>query len=77
MFLITKKSDLKGFSLASDREFFSAPVEVELVSTDINTRLVTVRSPLQGGITYPVDPKNLTTKYHLSIKKLAAARRIG
>ena len=77
MFLVTAPSELKGFVRESDRQFFSVPVEVEMISTDINTKLITVRSPLQGGITYPVVSSSLKPAFRLTNRQRAAARRIG
>jgi hypothetical protein len=76
MFLVVPKSELAGFVQQSDREFFSVPVEVQLLHTNISTKLTTVYSPLQDA-TYPVSKNNLKHFYQLSNKQHKNARKIG
>ncbi len=54
--LVTPKSTLKNFILQSDREYFSRPVPVQLLYSEISTRLVFVHDPVRGN-TYPTSPK--------------------
>lgn len=54
--LVTPKTLLKSFILASDRAYWSKPVAVELLYSEISTRLLFVRDP-QRGSTFPTNPK--------------------
>jgi hypothetical protein len=72
-FLICPVSQLSGFACATDRRYFSRPVAVEVLPQAIGKRgLVYVHDPVRGH-TYPVDPKNLHSKHHLTKKQRAAA----
>lgn len=76
-FISIPKRELTGFVHDSDREFFSVPVEVVPVCCDINTKVLTVWSPLQGhDVVYPVNREVLRTEFQLMRRQRDAARRI-
>ena len=60
-FLRTPKSELKGFTKAADREYYSRPRKVELLHTQISTGLVTVREPVYG--IFPADPARIREEF--------------
>lgn len=76
MFLSVPKMDLKCFAMVEDREFFSVPVEVVPLYCNILTRFVYVKSPLQGGIVYPVSEGCLRKRHQLTKVQLRDARYI-
>lgn len=59
--LHTPKHELKGFSFAKDREYYSEPRKVELIYSDVATRLVWVSEPIYG--TFPASPSNLVEQF--------------
>jgi hypothetical protein len=71
-FLITPRRLLSGWLLASDRERFSRPVRVELMYTEISTRLLFVRE-VERGIVYPTNPKWVREAWTMSRRELREA----
>lgn len=75
-FIVHSKRSLKGFTDVG-REFFSVPVEVEVIACHVDYReLVTVRSPLQGNAVYPCLKVRLKGERSLTRRQLRSARRI-
>lgn len=71
-YLVCPKKLLKGYLYQEDRDYFSKPVGVELLSCNIHTRLLTVRDPVRDH-TYPACKENIRFWASLSNKQLAAA----
>ncbi len=66
MYLVTPKSMLKSFALASDREYYSIPVLVEPVFYTLKDRKVEMVHDPRMGRTFAVNPANVWPKYRLS-----------
>ena len=64
-YLVTPTNLLNLFILASDREYFSNPVQVELLYSEISTHFTIVRDPKRGH-TYPTKSAYLKADYQLS-----------
>jgi hypothetical protein len=56
--LHTPKNYLSLFTLAADRRYFSNPITVELLYSEVSTKLTFVRDPKRGH-TYPTNPSFL------------------
>lgn len=70
-YIVTPKSQIHNFINASDREYFSKPVLVEIVGkTETGLLMVTDH---RRGHTYPCLKTCLKSKYHLTHKQLAAS----
>jgi hypothetical protein len=67
-FLVVPKSEIKNYSNASDREYFSRPVAVERLYTNITTRLVRCFDS-NRGCEFWVDRKHLKSQVFLSCKQ--------
>ena len=75
VFIVLKPSARRSMIHESDREFFSAPVQVFPSHCNLDTKQLYVRSPLQNGAVYPCDRSALKSEYQLTNKQRAAARR--
>jgi hypothetical protein len=71
-YLVCPKSQLSGYIHASDREYFSRPVLVEIVG-HTDSGLLTVTDHARGH-TYPCDPKVLKSLYQLTNRQRAQAQ---
>jgi hypothetical protein len=71
--LVTPKSLLKMFVLASDRDYFARPIAVVL-SSEVASRQLMATDP-QRGTTFPVNPKHVKATWQLSQRKRAALAR--
>ncbi len=69
-FLVTPKNEISGWTFQSDRDYFSNPVEVEIIRVD-DCGLVIVTDHRRGH-TYPVNRSNLKSKHQLTNKQAAA-----
>lgn len=67
-YLITTKRDAARFTCADDRDYFSRPVRVTVLSCDVSTRLVRVRDEARGH-EYPCSADDLRPHYMLSNKQ--------
>lgn len=82
-FLLTPKSHLKGFIRAEDREYFSKPVQVEILYTEIyrdragryRPEHVVVRDPRRGSV-YPTNPVYLRDEALLTRRQRQAAGQV-
>lgn len=57
--LTTPARYLRAFILDADRVYYSNPVVVEVLYSEVATRLLFVRDHGTGRV-FPVDPKNIT-----------------
>jgi len=69
-FLITPEKSLKQFIHNSDRVLMAKPLPVEIISTCVLTRLVTVRCLIRG-VEFPCDRRNLRSEASLTVKERA------
>ena len=67
-YLITRKHYFSSFFLAADRQYFSGPVLVELLHSEVSTTLLYVRDPYRGDI-YPTLPQNVVAEWRLTNKQ--------
>lgn len=68
MFLITTAAQLSGFTYAEDREYFSRPVAVRWLYSDLSTKYamcVHENGPRQGR-PFPADRRSLVTRAQLT-----------
>jgi hypothetical protein len=70
-YLITPTNLLNSFLLQSDREYFSRPILVELLYSEVSTKLLFVRDPNRGN-TYPTNPKWVVAEWRLTNKQRKA-----
>jgi len=70
-FIVTPKSQLRNFVNQIDRDYFSKPVEVEILKT-LETGLLWVKDHRRGH-EYPCCKNVIVSKYRLSVKQLKAA----
>lgn len=68
LYLVTPKSCLSGFIFDSDREYFSKPVPVNQLYTEVSTRLVYVEDPARG-CRFPTERRLLRGFYGLTDKQ--------
>lgn len=69
-YLITPTKTLNHFLLTSDRDYFSRPILVELLYSELATKLLFVRDPRRGH-TYPTNPKFVVAKERLTNQQRA------
>lgn len=72
IFLVCPKKYLPGYVREEDRQYFSKPVRVEIVSKG-DGKIYTVTDPIRGH-TYPADKANLVRGWRLTNKQMAAAK---
>lgn len=64
-YLVVNRSDLQRFTFQADRDYFSTPTPVDLLYSDVATRLIHVCDPLRGH-KYPVCRTSLRSFYQLT-----------
>jgi hypothetical protein len=69
-YLITPTKTLKHFILKSDREYFSRPILVELLYSELSTKFLWVRDPHRGH-TYPTLPQYVVAEGRLTNQQRA------
>ena len=72
-FIVCPKAQIKQYSFQEDRDYFSAPVEVQLLACDVSTRLLRVRDPRRNH-EYPADKANIRSFFQLTNKQRLAIR---
>lgn len=70
IFICVPTREIPRYQLKSDRDYFSRPVEVLLVRTDLRTDLLYVRDPQRNAV-FPVATSVLKTFFQLPSKDRA------
>jgi len=67
-FIVCSKAELKSFSFEHDRNYFSVPIEVQLLYSRFPRSAVQVRDSYRGH-EYPVHPRELKSFHQLTRKQ--------
>lgn len=67
-YLVTPKTIINTFILAGDREYFSNPIKIELLYSELPSKTLIVRDPHRGH-TYPTNPNWVVVERRLTNKQ--------
>jgi hypothetical protein len=70
-YIVTPTKTLNSFISGADRAYFSNPILVELLYTELSTKLIYVRDPHRGH-TYPTLSSNLISHWRLTRRQREA-----